>query len=76
MLAPQLYALQEQLHWLVLICGHLVADSFDGEVPMVPRPLLNLGQVDNPILSISSTIFQTVEALAFNVGSVQVLGFM
>ncbi|KAJ3395985.1 Exportin-4, partial [Chytridiales sp. JEL 0842] len=30
----------EQIHWLVLISGYLLADSGSGEVPVIPRSLM------------------------------------
>lgn len=35
--APDVYQVQEQLHWLTLISGHILADAPEGETPTIPR---------------------------------------
>ncbi|KAI8852666.1 hypothetical protein BC829DRAFT_384236, partial [Chytridium lagenaria] len=54
-------SLYEHLHWLVLFSGHILADSGEGEIPLIPKPLLNLSEtmVSNDFLvEIPSTIFR------------------
>ncbi|KAJ3191916.1 Exportin-4 [Irineochytrium annulatum] len=40
--ACRVQLIHEHLHWLVLIAAHVLADSGDGEVPVVPTSLMNL----------------------------------
>lgn len=39
--AAHLPIFHEKLHWLSLIAGFLIADSSEGEIPMIPDPLTN-----------------------------------
>jgi hypothetical protein len=38
----QLGFLHEQLHWIILISAHILADSGKGEQPMIPDSLMHL----------------------------------
>ncbi|ORY48739.1 hypothetical protein BCR33DRAFT_763797 [Rhizoclosmatium globosum] len=53
----------ERIHWIVLICEHVLADSGDGEVPMVPDALMTTSASATSseadiVVSLSNTIFQ------------------
>ncbi|XP_019623255.1 PREDICTED: exportin-4-like [Branchiostoma belcheri] len=37
----RLYRLYDDLHWLLLIAGHLLADQSEGEVPVIPPELMD-----------------------------------
>ncbi|KAI8985067.1 armadillo-type protein [Pilobolus umbonatus] len=39
---PRLILLHEQIHWLILIIGHIIADSGKGELPMIPDSIMQL----------------------------------
>ena len=41
------FQLLEEIHWLFLILGHLVADSPKGEIPTIPEPIEQLS-VESP----------------------------
>ncbi|KAH9315354.1 hypothetical protein KI387_023981, partial [Taxus chinensis] len=50
----------EELHWLLLISGHVLADSDDGETPLVPETIqAQLSDIDpenHPVLVLSRSI--------------------
>jgi hypothetical protein len=41
-------SVKEELHWLLLMSGHVLADSGDGETPLVPESIsaLNVSSAD------------------------------
>ncbi|KAI8973333.1 armadillo-type protein [Mycotypha africana] len=57
-----LILLHEQLHWIILISAHILADSGKGEQPMIPDALMQLsGSVpldQDPIVSLSNLFLE------------------
>lgn len=39
---PNFYFLLEEIHWLMLLLGHLMADEGEGEIPEIPAEFQNL----------------------------------
>eukprot|EP01135_Chromosphaera_perkinsii_P002003 Nk52_evm50s215 gene=Nk52_evmTU50s215 len=62
-----LSGLFEDLHWLLLIAGHFLADVGEGEKPLIPGPILSLsiessaGNFEDYVLGIASLVFRLVE---------------
>ncbi|KAI9344395.1 armadillo-type protein [Obelidium mucronatum] len=57
--------LLEKVHWLILICEHLLADAGEGEVPMVPDALMTASSGatssgTDVVVSVSNLIFQVL----------------
>ncbi|KAG9445689.1 hypothetical protein H6P81_011817 [Aristolochia fimbriata] len=53
----------EELYWLLLIAGHVIADKAEGETPMVPESLLNqfpsvTEAAQHPIVALSCSIIR------------------
>lgn len=65
--------MQEQVHWLTLIIGHVIADGADGETPTIPRSLVSLKSTNSKhhVVEISTHMFQLLDALAFPLDSIQ-----
>lgn len=68
--------LQEQLHWGILIAGHVLCDGADGEVPMIPDSMLLLssescGGSADLVVSLSTTIFGILDSLGYPLNSTQ-----
>ncbi|KAJ3070428.1 Exportin-4 [Podochytrium sp. JEL0797] len=61
--------LLERVHWLILICEHVLADSGEGEVPMVPEALMESSSASTSmesdlVVSVSSIIFQILSVFS------------
>ena len=71
--APLMMKLQEQLHWGVLIAGHVLCDSAYGETPVIPDSLLKLSQSSSPdaVVQLSTTVFSILNGLGFEPNSAQ-----
>jgi hypothetical protein len=71
--SPLMMVLQEQLHWGILIAGHILCDSAYGETPMIPDSLLKLSQSTSPdlVVQLSTTAFSILDGLGFEPGSAQ-----
>ncbi|KAJ3275135.1 Exportin-4 [Terramyces sp. JEL0728] len=71
----ELMAVQEQIHWAVLISGHVLADSAFGETPQIPNSILKASSnstVENdPAVNLTKCIFNLLNYLSFPVGSPQ-----
>lgn len=56
------YTLLEELHWLLLILGHLLADDNHGEAAVVPAPVMACACVEGddpcPPLETANLVFQ------------------
>ncbi|KAI8909087.1 armadillo-type protein, partial [Gorgonomyces haynaldii] len=59
--------LQEELHWILMIAGHMIADTHEGETPQIPKSLVGV----DAVVELTNAIFQALEQLCFPVGSVQ-----
>ncbi|KAJ1479105.1 hypothetical protein T484DRAFT_1815595 [Baffinella frigidus] len=61
-LGEELGVVFEQLHWLIRISGHLVADEGEGEVPSIPDSISFLSsrsdpsQGEDPVVSLTSAL--------------------
>ncbi|OBZ88181.1 Exportin-4 [Choanephora cucurbitarum] len=58
-----LILLHEQLHWIILISGHILADSGQGEQPMIPESLMQLSGSQasleqDPVVNLSQLILE------------------
>jgi hypothetical protein len=40
--SPTAIIIQEHMHWIILISGHVLADAGRGEVPLIPNSMLDL----------------------------------
>ena len=62
-----LTGLYEDLHWLLLVAGHFLADCGEGEKPLIPEKILNLSieaslnNVEDDVLALASLVFRLVE---------------
>ncbi|ORY03726.1 hypothetical protein K493DRAFT_311626 [Basidiobolus meristosporus CBS 931.73] len=61
----------EQIHWLLLIAGHVLCDGGQGEKPLVPDSLMRLSVAqdnseNNAIVSLSSAVFSMLEFLSLD----------
>jgi hypothetical protein len=66
------FVLQEQLHWAILISGHILANDSEGETPMIPSDVLRTTNTnDSPVLLIMNSIFQLLDSLCFPSNSIQ-----
>ncbi|KAI8926272.1 armadillo-type protein [Entophlyctis helioformis] len=67
--------ISEQIHWLTLIAGHVLADAADGEKPMIPRSLLQLSlamqQGNDPCIGLPTCLFNILDLLTVEPGSPQ-----
>ncbi|KAJ3359354.1 Exportin-4 [Kappamyces sp. JEL0680] len=66
--------LQEQIHWSVLIAGHVLCDSAYGETPTIPPTILKLSTecaTADPVVQLATTIFGILDSLGFPLESVQ-----
>ncbi|XJO74025.1 hypothetical protein BDV3_004907 [Batrachochytrium dendrobatidis] len=66
--------LNEQIHWLTLIAGHVLADSADGEKPLIPTLLQQLSKQiekmeDDPCIALPTCIFNILELVTVEPGS-------
>lgn len=76
--SKEITAIQEQLHWLILIIGHVLCDASEGEVPLIPNQLLQLRadtNGENLIVSISLRLIQILDILNFSTDSFEVPPF-
>ena len=71
-----LSVIHEQMHWLVLISGHILADSGEGEQPLVPTCL---GRLSNefsgdrdPVILFPNLIFSISKYVTVDPGHFQV----
>nr|KAJ3418504.1 Exportin-4 [Polyrhizophydium stewartii] len=56
--------LNEQIHWLTLISGHVLADSAEGEKPLIPSALQNLEHPtleNHPCIALPTCIFNILD---------------
>ncbi|KAI9103836.1 armadillo-type protein [Phlyctochytrium arcticum] len=67
--------LNEQVHWLALIGGHLLADSGRGETPEIPRTLRALsqhsGEGADPVVTLAMGLLKTLELVSVEADSPQ-----
>ena len=68
--------LQEQIHWGILIAGHVLCDGAEGEMPQIPESLLVLsssspgGSADH-VVFLTTTIFGILDSLGYPLHSTQ-----
>lgn len=67
----------EQLHWLLMLSGHFLADPPIGETPMVPMSLLRYsksqgGFCEDPIVTLSKVALHLLEILSVEPGTEKV----
>ncbi|KAJ3323580.1 Exportin-4 [Boothiomyces sp. JEL0866] len=71
----ELMAVQEQIHWAVLISGHVLADSAFGETPQIPNSILKVSSAssfeNDAAVNLTKCIFNLLDYLSFPVGSSQ-----
>ncbi|KAJ1330100.1 hypothetical protein BSLG_009732 [Batrachochytrium salamandrivorans] len=63
---PEVALLSEQIHWLTLIAGHVLADSADGEKPLIPTSLQQLSthiytSGNDPCVALPTCIFNILD---------------
>ncbi|KAI8897703.1 armadillo-type protein [Globomyces pollinis-pini] len=67
--------LQEQIHWAVIISGHILADSGIGETPMIPRKILEVSagsqQGSDPVTTLPSIILSILGTLTVSSDSIE-----
>jgi len=72
-------ALFERLHWLILLCGNVLADSGQGEKPVVPSSLLFLSSNSpaeaDPIILLSDSIIGLLNTISLNPSDARVMLF-
>lgn len=59
-LDPSLVTLYEDLHWLALIAGHILANPSPGEASLVPEALMHLS-VTTPSCPLPSSLLDVVK---------------
>lgn len=66
----RLELLHERTHWLFIVLGHLLADSGEGELPMVPSSVMQLSvqfegrPQEDPVLIVIEGMFRLVDLVA------------
>lgn len=66
--------LYEQLHWLIILSGFVLADSGKGETPLVNDAIMQVsilyeGQDDDPIRGLATTLLRLLEMLSIDPSS-------
>ncbi|XP_063954401.1 exportin-4-like isoform X1 [Lytechinus pictus] len=51
-----LHQIFEDVHWLTLITGHLLADDFHGETPIIPEQLIRYSQLESQHVNTDVTL--------------------
>ncbi|KAJ3119470.1 Exportin-4 [Nowakowskiella sp. JEL0407] len=68
-------AIFDQVHWLVLITGHVVADAYEGERPLVPSAINRNGSsadvaaVADKLVEVVQVIFGILEVFSIDAGN-------
>eukprot|EP00842_Homolaphlyctis_polyrhiza_P004406 jgi/Hompol1/4967/HPOL_004083-RA len=66
--------LNEQIHWLTLIAGHILADNPEGEKPMIPstlQQLSNNGNGNDPCITLPTCLFNILGTVTVPTGTPQ-----
>jgi hypothetical protein len=70
----RLAVLYEQLHWLLLLTGFVLADAGMGETPLIPEAIMTLcssqpDPLNDPVVKIIKTIFNLLEIFNLQPGN-------
>lgn len=53
-----IHSIHDHIHWLLLISGYIVADTGDGEKPMIPRSFLSETSGEHPLSQLMTCVME------------------